>query len=460
MCRQPITRTPLGEARRGDKPLRYFGEADLQMPGLLGRSDSLLTTLTRNVLYHGDCAIPDIFLFGNPTLIKALSEREKTFRFLVSAVRQGALVPWFRADTGGSFEEALRAIWDSGVIGTDRDNALAIARQLDSSLQRPAALTPISYTYGIWPTDSVGARFLQNVEKYLGTNRTAPSGLERVWDDTKTMRINWVREAVARVDDGTLRRGDLITVIDQNLGHPERGEVRNVGELLRRISNQVDRRRVTTFLWWITHLYQLNQAELFGLEADLRIGRDAQLLVVAGREDPALPVDTDVQHFRVPVPRPYVLWGAADAILKLRSASVGRDYFAALAEWRLDPNPSTAANVREQLDHYSRQLLEVCTGGAVEYLCATLGIQKLDPNRIKGAKRALLGIAGLASQPPLSIVISLFDVALGVYEMVEGDAAGRAMPSPVAKWSHLGATPRDDAVRYLHEPVACEGQSS
>ena len=380
-------------------PEVYFGSPDRQMESFLD-GEAFQRSLVLGMLFQGELVIPDIFFFISRHIRQlVLHDRKGT---LTALIDQGAVIPSFRAEDGGSFARNYATIQGQQIQGCLPD-AGAIADRLDEAL---ADSKNYRQAYKVWPEAQLGEGFSEVVRQMLLTDQATADApeLAAAWQVTRAMREACVGDALSRATGGGLRRGDLYNSLAAHL-KLDRPVIDDIRVILDGTPDLARRAEAACLLKWINYCYQYNQAVMLGLRPALSSMNETDLMFAQGFcRSEGDDTDAPVLQDDFPLPSvPQLLSVPMTELLGVRNGGAGVRYFQALARSQAAPSDDAAGHLLACLGAYADEISHLTVRKGRSLLNPRHCLQANVPTGRAGFRHMIRGVlfdaAGMAVHP-------------------------------------------------------------
>lgn len=412
-----------------NKPVVYFGACDLEMEPFQV-IDEFRKAFVYNILFLGDLAIPDIFLYISRHLATSIIEPSGTTdgpfaRLLRECLRNGDLITYFREETGGSFIRNLPAVEAGGNKGLHPNS-----RRVAEFLERAAEGRRIHYK--LWPSTPLSVGYKRLLHRTLLTwePNSLFGHLPAFFEGTAEIREVMFGEVP---DDalGGIRRGEIYVQAQkyvQALGEP----VSDITQLWRGIHNARLADQVHRLLKWSNYCYYYNQGCVFDVNPGLshldELDRDYTRYLTQLNQGSAL-ADKVQEEFLIPSAESLMSIDPV-RLLGVRDSHVGSSYFKSLQNWQAKPDEDNTHNLLDTLRSYVRSLQMLY----VEHGLSTLTDRHWRLRAIvpEGADNAWAGLGWEAAKGAAIEAVGSFVPGAGFIASVCGKAA-----TAVLSWDAL-----------------------
>lgn len=363
----------------------YLSIADPEWEGFLGGRQQALDAFERSLMLN--------FLFDDNRMLlldswffitNAIKDHITTgrhFGLFGACLTEGIVVPAFRGkDTYSkgrtaveaeiSFREMLHIMQTEYDFAGVHEDAERIANSLDEAMNYKL----IKVTG--WPQHSVAQAFDELIKKYLVSSKLPhiqgdgehQDFLDDLWKRTKKLRYECLNEArkitkdSVESDFGGLRRSDILKALSKEL-FGEIVRVPNIMELLHIMDSTRDatiiqkKEEVKYFWWWITHIYQWNQAREFKCNSNFpaynhRVDNKDSLI------NTSLINNDDSISYIVNIPPLPVLKKLRRSTLIDFRRGMGAAYLGAVKAWRSNSTSKNADTLEHLLRSYADHISE------------------------------------------------------------------------------------------------------
>jgi hypothetical protein len=316
---------------------------------------SFQEALVYGVLFHGDLVVPDIFFYISSHLKKALLDDRLASNFIVTSVRNGAVIPAFRQENTSGFGQNLNEIIGQQIQGV-HERAKDIAKILDDGLTGKR-LYPRT-----WPKEPVSVGYKRTLERAFLSQDILDRfpEIETTWTQTKSASEDTM--GTIKFDSfGGIRRGDMYNAVYAHFNRAKKIAIQDVTQIWAEIVDHGAAQQAKRLIKWINYCYYYNQGCMIGLNPGFSAleGVDIQFARhLAQLSDGEQFVEPICDEFRLPSAAA-LLTIDPPFLFEVRDSQLSENYFTGLDAWRVNPSDDTARALLEALPRYTASINRV-----------------------------------------------------------------------------------------------------